>query len=115
MTIRQREIIEVNFQLPCGDFKPHPVIVLSNNTINELEDAFVGVMISGSEIYEDYCFLLDNEMVTKPMKKKCQIKCHLITMISNKEKTGTKHGEIKIKYFKQLIQKINDVVFSVTE
>ena len=40
MAIDQGEIVEVNFHIPNNRFKPHPVIVISNNDINEYEDAF---------------------------------------------------------------------------
>ncbi len=43
MPVEQGEIVEVNFLLPDGQFKPHPVIVLSNNHINEYEEAFIGI------------------------------------------------------------------------
>ena len=69
MSIRQREIIEVNFRLPGGALKPHPVIVLSNNQINEYEDAFVCIMLSGSNIDDNYSFHLENNMLTKIPKK----------------------------------------------
>ena len=40
MRVEQGEIVEVNFLLPDGKFKPHPVIVLSNNDINQFEEGF---------------------------------------------------------------------------
>ena len=54
MAVYQGEIVEVNFQLPDGKFKPHPVIVVSNNDINEYEDGFIGVMLSSVTKEDNY-------------------------------------------------------------
>jgi hypothetical protein len=50
MKVYQGEIVEVNFLLPNGEFKPHPTIVISCNLVSEIEDAFIGVMISSSAL-----------------------------------------------------------------
>ena len=40
--IYQRNVVEVQFRLPSdGRLEEHPVIVLSNDEINEIEDGFV--------------------------------------------------------------------------
>ena len=109
MTISQGDIVEVNFRLPEG-FKPHPVIVVSNNDINEYEDAFIGVMLSSSMKYDDYSFVLENEMLTKIPKVKTQVRCHLISLIPENEILG-RHGIINKKYLSQLINKIKLIIF----
>jgi hypothetical protein len=58
MIIHQRDIIDVNCRLPGGSFKPHPVLVLSNDTVYLYEEAFIGVMISGSDVSDSFSFPL---------------------------------------------------------
>ncbi len=115
MPVEQGEIVEVNFLLPDGQFKPHPVIVLSNNNhINVYEEAFIGVMMSSSAPDDDYSFGLENKMLTKQPKKPCKVRCHLISLIPENQIIG-KHGSIKKQYLKKLIEKINECVFNVDE
>ena len=72
MKVAQGEIVEVNFLLPDGKMKPHPTIVISNNTVNEYEVAFIGVMISSSAPNDEFSYALTKDMLTKEPKKSCQ-------------------------------------------
>jgi len=112
MKVYQGEIVEVNFLLPKGEFKPHPVIAISNNDVNQYEDAFIGMMISSTAPNDEFSFLLNNEMLTKPTKKPCQVRCQLISLIPESQVIG-KHGSIKKKYLKEIIEKINESVFNI--
>ena len=112
MSVSQGEIVEVNFQLPDGGFKPHPVIIISNNDINEYEDGFIGVMLSSSAVSDDYSFLLEDKMLSKNPKRRIQVRCHLISLIPESEITG-RHGNIKREYLKQVINKIITNVFNI--
>ncbi|MEI7595987.1 MAG: hypothetical protein WCK02_09585 [Bacteroidota bacterium] len=73
--------------------------MLSNNNVNQYEDAFIGVMISSSAPYDEFSFSLNNEMLTKPSKKPCQVRCQLISLILENQVIG-KHGSVKRKFFK---------------
>ncbi len=114
MKVEQREIVEVNFLLPDGKMKPHPVIVLSNNDINLYEGAFVGVMLSSSAPDDAYSFWIENNMLTKSPKVKCQVRCQLISLIPENQVIG-KHGSVKKQYFKELLKTINECVFNIEE
>jgi mRNA-degrading endonuclease toxin of MazEF toxin-antitoxin module len=114
MRVDQGEIVEVNFLLPDGKFKPHPVIVLSNNDINQFEEAFVGVMLSSSAPDDTYSFRLENNMLTKSPKKPCQVRCHLISLIPENQ-VISKHGSIRKQHLKELFKKINECVFNIAE
>ncbi len=46
MSINQRDIVEVNFQLPDGKLKLYSALVLSNRNVLDAEDIFYAVMIS---------------------------------------------------------------------
>ena len=112
MKVHQGEIVEVNFLLPNGIFKPHPTIVLSNNNVNHYEDAFIGVMISSTAPVDEFSYLLNNNMLSKPTKKTCQVRCQLISLIPENQVIA-KHGSIKKKHLTEIIDKINKNVLSI--
>jgi len=110
VTIHQREIVEVNFRLPGGEYLPHPVIVLSNDAVNDFEEGFIGVMLSTRVQDDDFSFHLTEDMLTHKPRNKGQVRCHLIALLDDIEVTG-KFGMIKQKYFEHLIDKIFEIVF----
>ena len=112
MSIYQGDIVEVNFRLPEGKFKPHPVIIISNNDINEYEDGFIAVMLSSSPKEDNYSYFIEDYMFTKKPKIKTQVRCHLISLIPESEIIG-KHGNVKKEYLKDIILKITQEVFSI--
>jgi hypothetical protein len=111
MAVHQRDIVDANFRLPGGIFKPHPVLVISNDIIHECEESFIGVMISGTPEIDDFSFPLTNDMLTKPMKKSCQVRCHLISFFDKSDIVGARKSEMKITPFKDVLKKINSSVF----
>ena len=78
MKVNQRDIVEVNFQLPNGKFKVHPALVISNQNVLDTEDIFYAVMISSKEYNNEFTFELTNTMLTKPLVKTSYIKCQLL-------------------------------------
>ncbi len=54
MRVLQRDIIELNYQLPNGKFKVHPALVISNSNVLEAEDIFYAVMISSNSMNEEF-------------------------------------------------------------
>lgn len=111
MVFHQRDIVDVNFKLPRGKFEPHPVLVLSNDDINTYEGFFIGVMISGVLEHDNFSFPLTPEMLTKPMKKSCQVRCHLISLFVIEDIIEGKKNEMRAAPFKELLNKINAAVF----
>jgi mRNA-degrading endonuclease toxin of MazEF toxin-antitoxin module len=108
----QREVVEINFRLPDGTFKPHPVIVLSNDDINDNEGAFVCVMVSGNPSSDDYSFPLSEDMLTFTPRKQSQVRCHLITLGIDAD-IMRHFGHIRKAPFIKLINKINGSVFNL--
>ncbi len=50
----QRDVVEVEFRLPSdGRLEKHPVIILSNEEINNGESGFVAVMMTSQDRYKD--------------------------------------------------------------
>ena len=81
MKVSRGEIVEVNYPLPNGIFKPHPVIVLSDYNVNDFEEAFICAMISGVDYKDEFSFYLSDEMyIGKKLIKKCQVRCQLISL-----------------------------------
>ncbi len=65
MKVQQREIVELNYELPDGRLKIHPALIISNENVLETEDIFCAVMISSNPINDDFTFELDNSIVKK--------------------------------------------------
>jgi hypothetical protein len=119
MTIRQRQIVEVEFRLPPdGKFLRHPCIVLSNEEINDEESAFVAVMMTTDQRYDgdEYSFKLLNEMLNKPHGKQfCAARIHLVGHFLYKDviKNSQWGSEIRIEPFKRLLTTINRITFQM--
>jgi len=62
----------VSVFLPNGGFKPHPAIVISNNDVFYYESAFIIVMISGTNVDDEFSYHLSDEMFSMKPKKKSQ-------------------------------------------
>ena len=110
MKVQQRDIVEVNFQLPNGTFKIHPALVISNQNVLDTEDIFYAVMISSNSFNDEFTFELSNTMLTKPLSKISYVKCQLIQAYST-NKVINKISVIKPTYFQQIKQTIFDTVF----
>lgn len=41
MKIQQRDIVELNFELPDGKIKAHPALIVSNENVLDTEDIFM--------------------------------------------------------------------------
>ncbi|MFC2092665.1 type II toxin-antitoxin system PemK/MazF family toxin [Bacteroidota bacterium] len=110
MSVYQREIVEVNFQLPDRTFEPHPIIVVSNNSVFDTEDIFYGLMISSKVVNPDFEFEIENEMVTNPFPKKSYVKCQLIQAYKENEILN-RFGSMGKEHFDKLIEKLFQSVF----
>ncbi len=110
MKVHQRDIIEVNFELPDGKFKPHQALVISNDNVLDVEDIFYVVMISSKPFNDEFIFELNNTMLTKPLSKKSFVKCQLIQAYGTDE-VISKISSIKPAYFEQVKKKLFETVF----
>jgi hypothetical protein len=110
MRIQQRDIIELNYELPNGKFKVHPALVISNSNVLETEDIFYAVMISSNSMNEEFNFELDNSMLTKPLSKKSFVKCQLIQSYFANE-VISKISTLKQSSFEKVLQQIFETVF----
>ena len=110
MRVQQRDIIELNYQLPNGKFKTHPALVISNSNVLETEDIFYAVMISSNLMNEEFNFELDNSMLIKPLSKKSFVKCQLIQSYTTDE-VISKISTLKQPHFDRVLKRIFETVF----
>jgi mRNA-degrading endonuclease toxin of MazEF toxin-antitoxin module len=108
--IQQRDIVELNFELPDGKMKPHPALVISNQQVLDTEDIFYAVMISTKSYNDEFTFELEDKMLTKLLSKKSFVKCQLIQSYSINE-VISKVSSVKSTYFEQIKKMIFDTVF----
>lgn len=118
MPYEQREIVEVQFSLPPdGKFLAHPALIISNSDINEIEEGFTAVMITHADHDDEYSFLIDDKMFSKPMGDKShqEIRLHLISYFLDKDVIPNRHGSNKMKteHFKRVITQINSETFDI--
>lgn len=113
MKIRQRDIVEVPFNMPEGGVLNHPVIVLSQDDVIVDESAFIGVMLSSQNYNDLYSFEITQDMLSKkPNKDHCEARLHLVSLFSyNDVINNTFHNQIKSVYFRGLIEQIFEVAF----
>lgn len=110
MRVQQRDIVELNYQLPNGKFKAHPALVIANSNVLETEDIFYAVMISSNSMNEAFNFDLDNSMLTKPLSKKSYINCQLIQSYTTDE-IISKISSLKLASFDKVLKRIFETVF----
>ncbi len=110
MRVQQRDIVELNYELPNGKFKTHPALVISNTNVLETEDIFYAVMISSNSMNEEFNFELDNSMLTKPLSKKSYVKCQLIQSYTTDE-VISRISSLKQASFEKILKRIFETVF----
>ena len=110
MKIQQRDIVELNFELPDGRFKVHPALTISNKNVLDTEEIFYAVMISSNHFNDDFTFELENNMLAKPLSKKSFVKCQLIQSYSTNE-VLSKISSVKNEFFDKINKKIFYAVF----
>ena len=109
MRVEQRDIIVTEF-FDGRDWKQRPVLIVSNNELQEAEDMIYIAMISTKDYNPQYCYELTPEMHTGTLDKKCYIKCHLIEFGAT-DHIVQKIGRMKEPYFSHIVEKIKDAIF----
>ncbi len=110
MRYNQRDVVEINFLFPDGQFKPHPAIIISNDELQETEGFIYLVLVTSKNYNSQYIYELTDEMLTKPMQKNSYVKCHIIT--GNIERDVIrKLSTMRLTYFEQMKEKIIKDVF----
>jgi mRNA-degrading endonuclease toxin of MazEF toxin-antitoxin module len=110
VAVNERDIVELNYELPDGRLKTHPALIISNNDVFEMEGIFYALMISSKPFSDEFSFELKDEMLTRPMQKKSYVKCQLIQSYTEDE-IIKRRGALKQVYFEKVIKKLNESVF----
>jgi len=110
MKYTQRDVVEINFLLPNGDFKPHPAIIVSNDELQEAEGFIYFVLVSSKDYNAQYSYKLTDDMLTCRLSKQSYAKCHII--VGNIERDVIKRlGKMKQPYFDEMVGKVTASIF----
>lgn len=110
MKYEQRDIVEINFMFPDGTSKPHPALIVSNNELQEAEGFIYLCMISSKDYNGDYCYALEDEMLTNPMKKQSYVKCQLLVGDVERD-VIRKLSRLRKPFFDEVVEKIKQTIF----
>ena len=110
MKYSQRDIVEINFLFPNGSFKPHPAVIVSNDELQDNEGYIYLCMISSKPYNPEYCFELDDEMLTMPMLKKSYVKCHILVGDIERD-VIRKISRMKQPFFDEMVDKVIQSIF----
>ena len=111
MKYSQSDIVEVVFPLPNAQFKRHPAIIISNRSVFEAEEIYYCVMLSTKNTNDEFIFEITPSMVNYQSDKISYAKCQLISQFAPNE-IMMRFGSLKSNYFKKLLSKLNESVFS---
>ncbi len=110
MKYSQRDIVEISFLLPTGEFKPHPAVIVSNNELQENEGFIYLCMISSKNYNDQYSYPLTDDMLTFKMLKQSYVKCQIL--VGNIERDVIrKLGSMKQPYFDEMVDKVINSIF----
>ncbi len=110
MKYSQRDIVEINFLFPDGSFKPHPAVIVSNDMLQDNEGYIYLCMISSKPYNPEYCYELDDEMLTVPMQKKSYVKCHILVGDIERD-VIRKISRMKQPFFDEMVDKVIQSIF----
>ena len=110
MKYTQRDIVEINFLFPDGRSLPHPAVIVSNDALQEAEGFIYMCLISSKDYNQQYCYKLEDKMLTKPMDKQSFVKCHILVGDVERD-VIRKISRMKQPYFDEMIDKVIGSIF----
>lgn len=111
--VRQGEIIEVDFQLPDGQCKKHPALVISDVIEDSSGDFVYAILISSKNINPKYTIKITPEMLTQPLGKQSYFVTHLLDKFTPNFITQQRGVFVKPEYFDTVIQKTTKSIFNL--
>lgn len=112
--VSQREIIEVPYQLPDGEIKPHMALVLSTEKLQEAEDGmFYAVLISSKNLNPEFTMQIKNEWLSKPLSKKSFFVTHIVSYYRTDEVIQSFNNYVKSEYFDAIMNKVILSMFDI--
>lgn len=114
MPYQRGDVIELSFLIPGKNItEKHPAIIISNQEVYNLEEIYVCVMATHSNLHaEEFGFELTKEMFVDPKHTlNGYAKAHLISyVLENQIITNSKRGKMKRVYLQKLVDFINDTI-----
>lgn len=105
--VRQREIVEVPFNMPDGRVLVHMVLVLSKEELQDYEDGmFYGVLISSKNYYPELTIPVKSEWLNRPLSKDSYFITHLVQQFNVDEVTTSYNLYIHSRFFEYVVDKI---------
>ena len=110
----QREIVEVPYQLPDGNIKPHMALVLSTDKLQQAEDGmFYAVLISSKNLNPDFTLQIQNEWLSKPLSKQSYFVTHIVNYYRTDEVIQSFNNFVKAQYFDAIMNKVILSIFDI--
>lgn len=107
--VRQREIVEVPFNMPDGRVLTHMILVLSREELQDYEDGmFYGVLISSKNHYPELTIPIKAEWLNKPLSKDSYFITHLVQQFNVDEVMGSYNLFLKAAFFEGIVNQIVD-------
>lgn len=115
MAFTRGDIVEVYFKLPNNKkAEPHPALIISNDDVIADDDCYIMVMLTGTNSNDKYSYHVEDRMLNKPLPKKSQVRCHLITYVLEVHITNFKIlSTMKPAYVDAIVSRIVSNVLSV--
>ena len=112
--VRQREIVEVPYQLPDGSIRPHMGLVLSTDKLLDAEDGmFYAVLISSKNQNPEFTIEILNEWLMKPLPKQSYFVTHIVTYYRTDEVIQSFNNFVKREYFDPILFKVIHSMFDI--
>ena len=112
--VAQREIIEVPYQLPDGEIKPHMALVLSTEKLQDAEDGmFYAVLISSKNLNPEFTLQIKNEWLSKPLSKQSYFVTHIVSYYRTDEVVQSFNNFVKADYFDAIMNKVILSMFDI--
>ncbi|MBR4368436.1 MAG: hypothetical protein IKP52_03935 [Prevotella sp.] len=112
--VSQREIVEVPYQLPDGNVKPHMALVLSTDKLQDAEDGmFYAVLISSKNLNPEFTMEIKNEWLLKPLSKQSFFVTHIVSYYRTDEVIQSFNNFVKRDYFDVIMNKVILSMFDI--
>ena len=112
--VSQREIIEVPFQLPSGEVKNHPALVLSTSRLSDAEDGmFYAVLISTKNYLPDYTIKIEDDWLSKSMPSESYFVTHIVSFYKLNDVIQSNNRFVKKEFFGKILAKVLDSMFDI--
>ena len=113
MPYSKRQIIEVLFPLN-GGFEPHPAVIMSVEDVYNDEGFYLACLVTSTGVRDKFSFILDDDDVSAPFKKKSQVRLHMIFQVFEDDiLADTPRNFMDETSFQRLIDFIDENVFGI--